>query len=95
MDFSQIIDNMWDAYDLTGTGYIDKNDAMDLTEGVCKHVQQLNQNYNEKENSLRAQHGLPPLANGQNTTKHFNQNLFDQLFQRYNTGNDKITKANL
>ena len=77
MDFSDIINNMWDAYDLNQTGYIDKHNAMELTSGVCKHVPQLNQNYNE--NSLRvAQHGLPIQ---ENTTKTpFNQSLFNELF---------------
>ena len=42
MDFSEIIDSMWDAYDLEETGYIDKQDAIELTEGVCKHVPKFN-----------------------------------------------------
>ena len=96
MDFSEIIDNMWDAYDLEQSGYIDKTDAMELTEGVCKNIPKFNQNYTDQQNSLRSKHSLPP-SNIQNTTKGgpFNQSLFNQLFSKYDTRNDQITKSNM
>mgnify|MGYP006121359349 CR=1 FL=1 len=79
MDFSQVINSMWGAYDFKGSGQIGKKDAMELIGGVCRNIPVLNENFDDFYKNLRTQNGLQPKTYT-GKTSHFDKNLFDSFY---------------